>query len=158
MAAPVVWGYAAAAVMTALVFLQQGVLAILLAPVALLLHAQAALRSPRVAASHHRFLLRTWLYAALLHALLYAVLLLKVVDGALFLGALWDGLRAASGEGGLERFLAIVEALIEADQWAAMEAVIVFALLHLLSAALLAAWLAVRLIRRWLRWCDGLPA
>ena len=70
----VVLGYATAASMVLMIFVQLGLFAVLLAPVMCVLHWVTARGHDSVNASHHRFLARTWLYAIIAQLAVLAAL------------------------------------------------------------------------------------
>jgi hypothetical protein len=147
-------GYLGAVGLALLVFSQLGLLALLLAPFGWLIHAAAARRSPPFAASHHRFLGRTWAFAGLALLAVYAVIAVPFWQLLSLAGIAMDAMAAADPGRELETAWASVMAYLQHSDgysWLWMGLAIA---LHVSGTFLISAWLAVRLIRRWLRWSD----
>lgn len=154
----IVVGYFGGVTLAFLVFSQLGLLALLLTPFALLLHAVAARQTPPFAASHHRFLARTWIYTALALLVVYALIAVPLWQLLSLAGVAVDAMAAADPGRELETAWASVSAYLQHREGYSLVWMGLALALHVSGAFLIAAWLAVRLIRRWLRWVDRLPA
>jgi hypothetical protein len=154
----IVAGYLGGVTLAFLVFSQLGLLALLLTPFALLLHAAAARRVPPVAASHHRFLARSWGYAAVALVGVYALIAVPLWQLISLAGIALDAIAAADPGRELETAWASVSAYLQHREGYSLLWMGLALALHTSGAFLIAAWLAVRLIRRWLRWVDRHPA
>ncbi len=150
----VVLGYAGAASMVLLIFVQLGLLAVLLAPFLLVGHWMAARGKDPVSASHHRFLGRTWLYAALAQFAVLAAIGFAFTEvwnlGVIVVDAM------AAAEPGEELAMAFQSLSAYLDYTAGRPLITLAAvfILHGVATTVIGAWLSVRLVRRWLRWSD----
>lgn len=155
---PVTWGYLGGCLLALLAFLNLGLVALLLTPFAVVAHRWAARSSSPTAASHHRFLGRTWLWTLLAYVLLYALLavplwqVLQVVEVAAQAHAAADPGRE------WETMISSLFAYLSTQHGWPVVMALGLMVLHGLASVLIASWLAVRLIRRWLRWVDRKPA
>lgn len=154
----VVLGYAGGASVVLLIFVQLGLLAVLLAPFLLVGHYIAARGKDPVNASHHRFLGRTWLYAALAQFAVLAAIGFAFTEiwnlGSIVIDAI------AAAEPGEELTMAFESLSAYLDYTSGRPLITLAAVfvLHGLATTLIGAWLSVRLVRRWLRWSDRMAA
>jgi hypothetical protein len=151
-------GYFGGTLLPLLAFANLGTLLVLLSPFAIVLHRLAARDTPPTVASHHRFLARTWGGALVVYLLLYALLLLPLLLAFQVLEVALQAAAAADPGAVLPTVLTSLQAYLStAPGWPVATAVLLF-VVHGLASLIIATWLAVRLIRRWLRWSDRLPA
>jgi uncharacterized membrane protein len=154
----VVLGYATAASMVLMIFVQLGLFAVLLAPVMCVLHWVTARGHDSVNASHHRFLARTWLYAIIAQLAVLTALGFAFAEvwnlGAIIIDAV------AAAQPGEEAAMAFDSLAAYLDYTAGRPLFMLVAafLVHGVATTVIGAWLSVRLVRRWLRWSDRRPA
>lgn len=155
---PVTWGYLGGCLLALLAFLNLGLVAMLLTPFAVVAHRWAARHSGPCAATHHRFLARTWLWTLLGYVLLYGLLVFPLWQALHVMDVAAQAHAAADPGREWETVISSLFAYLSTyDAWA-MGAALMVVVLHGLASILIASWLAVRLIRRWLRWVDRRPA
>lgn len=147
-------GYLGGALLVLMVFSQMGLLVLFLAPAALLLHGLAARRASPFAASHHRFLARTWGYSVAVLVLLYALIALPLWQLLTLVDVAADAVAAADRGRELETVWTSLSAYLRYGGGPSPLWMAVSVILHLGGSFLISAWLAVRLIRRWLRWSE----
>lgn len=154
----VVLGYAAAAAMVLLIFVQMGLFAVLLAPVMCVLHWVIASGRVPVIASHHRFLARTWLYALLAQVAVLGVIGVAFAEVWSLGTIVFDAIAAA--EPGEEVAMAANSLSAYLDYTAGRPLLMLVGafVIHAIATTVIGAWLSIRLVRRWLRWSDGQPA
>ncbi len=154
----VTWGYLSGALLVMLAFANLGPLLMLLAPFAYGACRWAAGDASATVGSHLRFVGRTWIGALLAYLLLYALLLFPALLAIEALNVVIEAAAAADPGAVVPTVMRSLQAwLSTAPGWPLAAAVLMF-VLHGLASFLIATWLAVRLIRRWLRWTDRLPA
>lgn len=153
-----VLGYASAAAMVLLIFVQLGLFVVLLAPVMCVVHWVTASGRDHLSASHHRFLARTWLYAMVAQLAVLATLGIAFTEVWNLGTIIFDAIAAA--EPGEEAAMAFSSLTAYLDYTAGRPLFMLMAVfvIHGLATTVIGAWLSVRLVRRWLRWSDRQPA
>lgn len=150
--------YGGGLALVVMVFLQMGLLTILIAPFVWLVHRASAAGEGALAASHHRFLGRTWLLAAVIQLLVIALVVLAFGEVLTLGNIVLDAVAAADpGEEAWLAFDSLRAYLAHTHGLPLIKLVMALTLLGL-SSAVIGLWLSVRLVRRWLRLSDGLPA
>lgn len=151
-------GYGGGLALVSMVFLQMGLLTVLIAPFVWLVHRASAAGGDAVTRSHHRFLGRTWLLAALAQVLAIALIVLAFGE-VLYLGQIvLDAVAAAEPGEALPLAVESLLAYLDHTRGAPLIKLVLALILFGLSSALIGIWLSVRLVRRWLRLSDQQPA